>query len=184
MLTASLFCWVIWIARIGYLFRKGTFHIARLFVQIFLPSRYLKRLYRFHLSDLQAHDRHYDDLADGYGIITPKRLLWWICFGYVALPMWTICGIITSLIGRDAVFGSKDDYGFVVILLLLVGPTLVGTFILAKPTDDAKIYLPYFKQFAKEDSEWLETWKSNTRLLTFGSLVAFILGWRAFVFGI
>ena len=51
----------------------------------------------------------------------------------------------------------------------------VGLSKLTKAIDNPQIYLSYFKEFEKQDEEWLRKWEIYTILLFLGAILSLVL---------
>ena len=98
------------------------------------------------------------------------------CGGYVALPLTIIATIICSLIGWTNVVSWKDGIISIVIVLTVAVLTGIGVYKTTKTIVDPRVYLSYFKDFQKQDEEWLRKWKRYTILLFVGGFLSAALG--------
>lgn len=175
VLTACLYCWLIWISRIRITIQMGVFHVIRLFVLIFLPKRYMISFYRRHIESMKAQDILFGDLESGDDILTAKNLVNLTCSCYLTLPITVVICIICSLIGWDNIFRWKDGIGIIVIILVMVVTIYMGVDRFTTAFDNPQVYLSYFKKFKKQDDEWLKKWKIYTVLLFGGAILSAVM---------
>lgn len=174
-LTACLYCWYIWVAKIGIAVQNNVLRIIRQLVSFFLPKRYYK-LCRNQVKGKKDLDILFRNLETGDDIRTAKDLVFFTCCGYLSLPMALISCIICSLIGWFKVMDwMREGVGGIVIPLILTLSIIFAVSKLTNTSGDSNFYLPYFKEFNKMDEKWHEKWKRNTILLFAGSLLSFII---------
>ena len=180
--TALAYCWLIWISKIRHAVQHGVFHIMRLFVLIFLPQKYLDKSEEHHKDALEAQELLFGNLEHGHEITTAQRMVYNTFGGYMGFLIAVLSGIINSLIGWDLVLYWKG--GIISIIMVLTGGILlyIGLSILTKALDNPPVYLSYFKEFEKQDEEWLRKWKRYTVLLFVGGLLSAGLGIVLFIF--
>ena len=175
IVCACLYCWHLWVSKVGRRIQKGVFILQRLFVLIFLPKRYLNKFYRNYISGKKAIDPMYWDLDYGHHIRIAKNLVYDTCYGYVAFPVAAVSSIICSLIGWDNIFRWKAGIGIFVIIIVMVLTMYVGVVRLTSVFDDPHVYLSYFKEFQKQGGDWLKKWKIYTILLFGGAILSAVM---------
>ena len=180
--TVLAYCWLIWISKARHAVQSGVFHIMRLFVLIFLPQKYLDKFEEHHKDALEAQELLFGNLEHGHEITTAQRMVYNTFGGYMGFLIAVVSGIINSLIGWDLVLYWKG--GIISIIMVLTGGILlyIGLSILTKALDNPHVYLSYFKEFEKQDEEWLRKWKRYTVLMFVGGLLSAGLGIVLFIF--
>ena len=178
LLTACLYCWHLWISKIGLALQNGVFRIIRLLGSVFLPKRYLYKLCRNQVNGKKDLDIMFRDLEYGDDIRTAKNMVFFTCIGFIALPVSFVSCTICSLIGWDPVMDWMRYGSGMVLPIFLTLLTISGVSMLTKTSCDPHFYLPYFKKFKKRDVKWLKRWKRYTILLFLGSflLIALSMG--------
>lgn len=171
LMNVALYCWAIWISKVDIAIRRGMFLFIRFLVLVFLPKRYVKKYYRRYLTGRELMEPYFTDVKDGWVISTAKDILISMYLGYLALPFFTLMGIMFFLL-------LWLLNGIVKIFILL--PIGLLIFIVSwkffKYYDTNLAYIPYFKEFEKKDEGWLKKWKRKTILLYVGSIIFFLLG--------
>ena len=168
-------CWLIWISKVRQAVQSDVFNIMRLFVVIFLLQKYLDKFDEHHMDALETQEILFGDLECGHDMRTAKQLIYNTFGGYMTFPIVTVASIICSLIGWDVVFYWEGGIIPIVILLIWGVLVFIGFRILTKALDDPRVYISYFREFEKQDEEWLRKWKRNTVLLFVGGLLSVAL---------
>ena len=176
VVTACLYCWHRWISKAAYWTEIRALYIIRALVSCVLPKRYVYRICRNHVNSRKDRDLLFRDLECGQNIRIAKNLVCYTCGGYVALPLTIIATIICSLIGWNNVVSWKDGIISIVIVLTVAVLTGIGVYKTTKTIVDPRVYLSYFKDFQKQDEEWLRKWKRYTILLFVGGFLSAALG--------
>lgn len=176
VVTATLFCWHLWISKASATVEIRALHIIRKFVSVFLPKRYVYKCYRNQMNNRKYRDLLFRDLECGQNIRIAKNMVYQTCSGYLILPWAIVSGIISSIIGWENVFHWND--GMCVIIIVISGSILfcIGLFKLTKAIQDPFTYLSIFKKIKKKDNDWLKKWKTYTILLYVGSIVSAVTG--------
>ena len=174
--AATLYCWHRWISKAGTTMEIRIDHIIRQLVSVLLPKRYLYRLYRNNEEMQEASNLMLRNLECGQYISIAKNMVRHTFGGYLVFPMAVVACIISSLIGWDIVLDWKD--GMIYFGMSLIGMVLVviGLCILTKVFNDPQDYISYFKEFQKQDEEWLKRWKRYTILLFVGGIASAAMG--------
>lgn len=170
-MNVALYCWAIWISKVDKAIRRGMFLFIRFLVLVFLPKRYLKKYYRRYLTGRELMEPFFTDVKVGWVISTAKDILISMCFGYLALPSFTLMGIISFLLAWP-----RNGIGKMVILLPFGILTFIAANKLTKYYDTNYAYIPYFKEFEKKDNDWLKKWKRITIFVYLGAIIFLILG--------
>ena len=181
MSTAILYCWYIWISKVGRKIQKGVFQIMRFVVLIFFSKRYLKKYYRNYLNGYKAISPAYWDLEYGHHIRIAKNLVYDTCFGYVAFPITVVSGIVCALIGWDNIFLWMNGMGIFIIVILIVGMMYIAVVRLTTAFNDPHVYLSYFKTFDNLGNEWLKKWKIYTILLLVGAILSAVMSFKFYL---
>ena len=174
--TALAYCWLIWISKVRHAVQSGVFHIMRLFVFIFLPQKYLEKFDEKHMDALETQEILFGDLEHGHDISTAHQLVYMTFVNYMTLPLAIVAGIICSMFGLDVVLFWEGGVIPVAILFTWGVLAFIGLRILTKAIAYPNIYLSYFKEFKKQDREWLRKWKRYTILLFVGGLLSAAMG--------
>ena len=175
--TAILYCWYLWISKTGNAMEIRISYIIRLLVAIFLPKRFLYRLYRNQDNIQEANYLLYKNLECGQYISIAKRMVYQTFGGYLAFLLFFVACIICSFIGWDLVLNWKDGMIYFGILFTVVVLITIGLCILTKIFEDPRDYIFHFEEFKKKDEEWHKRWKRYTILLFVGSILSVVLIW-------
>lgn len=94
----------------------------------------------------------------------------WLVFAYLSYTC-VFSFIISALLVKK--FGDLD---YEIVLIITFIPIVICYPMLDNVVFKHDIYLNYFKQFKKEDEQWLKKWKRRTLLFQLGSVLAIIIG--------
>lgn len=181
IIIAILYCWLLWVSKVGGKIQKGVFLIMRLVVLIFLPKRYLKKFYRNYLNGYKAISPGYWNLEYGHHIRIAKNLVYDTCFGYVAFPITVVSGIVCALIGWNNIFLWMDGMGIFIIAFLIMCVMYIAVVRLTTAFSDPHVYLSYFKTFDNLGNEWLKKWKTYTILLLVGAILSAVMSFKFYL---
>ncbi|MDE5793998.1 MAG: hypothetical protein K2I08_04685 [Muribaculaceae bacterium] len=148
----------------------------RFFVFIFLPQKHKDKFDEKHTDALETQEFLFGNLEYGHDISTAQKMIYNTFGGFLTFPIAVVASIICSLIGWDFVLFWKGGVIPVIILLTWGILVYIGFGILTKALADPRIYLSYFREFEKQDEQWLKNWKRYTILLFVGGLLSAALG--------
>ena len=107
-----------------------------------------------------------------------QKMVGMSCWGFEIFPVTVVFSVISTFIGWHTVFEWKSGIGAAVIFLMALSTVFIGGFKFTGGVFDSHHNLAYFRQFKKQDDEWLKKWEIYTILLFAGSLalIAMSLG--------
>lgn len=162
-LNAILYC--IWIReiKISQVMETCVNKVANFILTYFFSKKIKQKCYKNKMQGKKDADR----LISFMDIEAAKT---WLVNSYLSYTIVVSASVSALFINRF----QHLNKGFIIIIALI--PVIICYPILDRAVIKNDNYLNYFKQFKKEDEQWLKKWKRRTLMFQLGSVVATIVG--------